>query len=415
MTIDERIIQKKRHQEESKAPIAGFLITVVCAGVLSFLLSLVPDFGKSVFSYTPIAESAPHSFFNRFLWFIQDFTNAQFYASVLAGIGLLIGAWIAYTLNTKKRRAGGFTIGYILHLFPWILAAQLTGLIVSVFAPGYVHLLETLEMGWVPTFIPFVSVPVIVVFVFGPSLKSVLTGGILSGLLSTPIATFLIKFILDPLGLPAVSANVFTMALVGILVLETCRYLPWMEHLENDFYQKPEQFHLRYGEQGVPIEQYGVTWFMRRVLADFTEAQFYGNEWASGLMLLGVIVHFVLDRSGVYYGNDFVPLLLFASTLSSAVGVLLYHKQWKKLGFYPTFTPVVTVVPGIILLVEGDVVLSLIVAVLGGIITPPFADMMNRNIPKGWHPMIGNTLSMSICTMILALLVKALPIIGIGY
>lgn len=396
-------------------PVMGFFAALVIAAFLYFILLSIPDSNATLFPYEAIKTEAPHSLYHRFLWFIQDLTNAQFYASVLSGIGLVMGAFIAYLLNSKKKKAGGFTIGYILHLFPWIFASQIVGLSVSVFAPGYVHLLETLEMGWIPTFIPFVSVPVIVIFVFGPTFTNVLTGGLLSGLLSTPIAAFLIKYILDPLGLPAVSANVLTMSVVGILVLEVCRYLPWMKTLDQDFYQAPGQFQEKYAEEPSHSEVYGVSWFLRRVLADFTEAQFYGNEWASGLMLLGVILHYILDRSGVYYGNDFLPLLLSTSILSSAVGVFLYHKQWKTLGFYPTFTPVVTVVPGIILMVEGDVFLSIIAAVVGGIITPPFADMINRNIPKGWHPMIGNTFSMSVCTIVIALLVKALPGIGIGY
>lgn len=404
-------------QETEKVPMpyVGFISTVIFSIALYFLLRAIPHSQLSLFPYDTVSSEAPTSLYYRFIWFIEDFTNAQFYASVLAGIGLIVGAFIAYGLNSRRSKAGGFTISYIMRLFPWVFAAQMLGLIVSVFAPGYVHLLETMDMGWVPTFIPFVSTPVIVVLIYGPTIQAVLTGGILSGLISTPIAAFIIKFILDPFGLPAVSANVFTMALVGIIVLEVCRYVPWMKPLEEDFYIQPKLFHRRYGEMAPETKGYGTVWFFRRVLADFTEAQFYGNEWASGLMLAGLIIHYILDPSGVYYGNDYVPILLSASILSSAIGVFLYHNHWRTLGFYPTFTPVVTVVPGIVLIVEGDVFLSVVAAVLGGILTPPFADLINRNIPKGWHPMIGNTFSMAVCTAIIALIVKALPVIGIGY
>lgn len=393
-------------------PIQGFILTLGFAVLIYFILLAIPKFAISLFPYDIVSSNAPSSLFYRFIWFIEDFTNAQFYASFLAGLGLILGAVIAYILNSKNSKYGGFTIVYTKRLFPWIISAQLLSLSISVSL--YIHLLETMEMAWIPTFIPFVSVPVIVILVYGPSLRSVLTGSILSGLLSTPIAAFIIKFILDPLALPAVSANVFTMALVGIIVLEICRNVPWMKELPQDFYQNPSAFDEKY-QAGDPVEKHGTSWFMRRVLADFTEAQFYGNEWASGMMLIGLILHYILDRSGVYYGNDFVPLLIATSILGSAVGVFLYHKRWQEAGFYATFTPVVTIIPGIILLVNGDIVLSIIAAIAGGIIAPPFADMINRHIPKGWHPMIGNTLSMATCTALIAMLVKALPYIGIGH
>ena len=163
--MSKNVIYEKKEEVPGGTPLVGFIGTVIFSIVLYFLLKAVPKSDMSLFSYGEIATQAPHSLYHRFLWFIQDFTNAQFYASVLAGIGLIVGAFIAFGLNSKKSKIGGFTISYVMRLFPWIFAAQILGLFVSVFAPGYVHLLETLDAGWIPTFIPFVSTPVIVILI----------------------------------------------------------------------------------------------------------------------------------------------------------------------------------------------------------------------------------------------------------
>ncbi len=389
---------------KQQLPYKGFISALFIAGLTYFGLKAIPHLEISLFPYELVSQKAPHDLFYSMIWYIQDFTNAQFYASFLSGLGLILGGWTAH--HFRKLKISGFTIAYIHNIFPWVLGAQLLGLLVSSI---YIPLLETWNMGWVPTFIPFVSVPVIVIFVYGPNLHNLLTGSIFAGLISTPMGAFIIKYILDPLGLPAVSANVLTMALVGIIVLETCRYLPWIQKLETEFYIDPAAYDKKY-ETSTPIENTdSVSWFLRRVLSDFTEAQFYGNEWASGLMLVGLILHFILDRQGVFYGNDFIPLLLSASIVGSAIGVFLYHREWK-IGFYATFTPIVTIIPGILLLVNGNIFLTYLSAVIGGIIAPPLAQAINSHIPKGWHPMIGNTLSMSICTALIAMVILALPI-----
>lgn len=388
---------------KKKRPYLGFSITIIIALTVYFGLTQLPVLDFNIFPYEVVSQLAPDYAWYRFIWYVQDFTNAQFYSSVLASVGLLIGAVVGYVLDQRNNPYSGFTITYIRGLFPWILAAQLLGLLASNL---YTPLLSQWDMGWVPTFIPFVSVPVIVIFVYGPSLKTVLTGSILSGLISTPIGAFIIKYILDPLGLPAVSANVFTMTLVGIIVLEVCRMVPWIDNPSIDFYLEPTE---KYKTPQKDVDTDHPLWFIRRVLADFTEAQFYGNEWASGMMLLGAVLHFILDRNGIYYGNDFIPLLLSASIVGSSVGIFIYHDSWKT-GFVGTFTPIVTIIPGIILLVNGHIWYTYGSAVLGGIMAPALANGINRHIPKGWHPMIGNTLSMSICTAIIAMMILALPI-----
>lgn len=392
--------------------IGGFGLTLLIAAALYFAMTYLPKLNLDFLPYDIVSAQAPSNLFYQFIWFIQDFTNAQFYASVFAGLGMILGAVIAYVLSTRHSVKGGFTISYVVGIWPWVFAAQLLGLIISVFVCKYVLLLDTANMGWVPTFIPFVSIPVIVVLVYGTNWRSVLTGALLGGVTGTPIATALILYVMDPLNLPAVAANTFTMALTGIIALEVCRYLPWMKKPDPETWLQPP------APEDAPMKPNGgdtgtSTWFMRRVLADFTEAQFWGNEWASGLMLVGLLLDWFINPASTYYGSGLLPIMLACAILSSSIGVFLYHKEWTDAPFYPTFVPVVSIVPGAVLIFQGDIVMSVLAAVIGGVIGAPFAAAIGRHIPEGWHPMIGNTFSMSVCTIIVVLIIKALPI-GMG-
>ncbi len=397
---------------EKKGPSKlGLLVTLLIAAAVYFFLTWVPHSGISFLPYSEVSAKAGTDWFYKLVWFIEDFTNAQFYASVFAGLGLIIGVWIAYYLNSKKRKIGGFIVCYSYHIFPWVFASQIISLAISVLL--YTPLLDSTGLGWIPTFIPFVSVPVIVVLTYGPNLAAVLTGSILTGILATPMGTLIIKYVLNPTGLPAVCANVLTMCFLGIVILEVCRYVPWIDKTKGYFGSNALAWGTKYAEPTPEEDPYTASWFVRRVFADFTEAQFYGNEWASLLMLAGVCLDWIIDPSHIYYGNGTVPIMIAASIVSSAVGVYIYHEHWTK-GFYPTFLPIVTIVPGIIGIMGGNIFLALVVAVLGGILAPPFAAMISDHMPDGWHPMIGNTLSMCVITALLAMLIKALPVIGIG-
>ena len=407
----EDTIMEQDSTKRTPLPFKGFLLTLVIAVIAYVFMSFVPHVNPDFLPYSTVSAEAGHSLFYKLIWFVQDFTNAQFYASLFAGLGLVVGAFIAYTLNSRKKRSGGFVIAYTYKIFPWVFAAQILSLIISDLL--YTPLLDSTNMGWIPTFIPFVSVPVIVILEYGPSLINVLTGAVLTGVLATPLGSVINKYVLSPAGLPVVAANVFTMSILGIIVLEACRVLPFIEK-KTDFYSdNPGLWGKQYGEAGPAEDLQKPTWFVRRVLADFTEAQFYGNEWASGLMLLGVLIDWIINPASIYYGNNFLPIVICAQIVSSAVGVFLYYHEWEK-GFYPTFLPVVTIVPGIAGICNGNIVITLLVAVLGGVIAPPLAAYITSKLPKGLHPMIGNTMSMAVCTTILGAVCKCLPFIGSG-
>jgi hypothetical protein len=141
-----------------------------------------------LFSFETWLKEAPGNPLYRFLWFFGDVNEAEFYASLLGGIGILAFAYVAYRLDEAGSRWRGFPISYGTGLWPWILAATSIGLAISVVLFG-----GLLSGGWVPTFVPFVSVPAGVVFIYGGNWRNALTGGILGALVTFPIAYVLIR------------------------------------------------------------------------------------------------------------------------------------------------------------------------------------------------------------------------------
>ena len=147
-------------------------------------------------------------------------------------------------------------------------------------------------------------------------------------------------------------------------------------------------------------------WTLRRVLADFSEAPFYGNEWASLGMLAGVLLAYALSPLSPAYGSGLLLPMLAAQALTSLVGVIVWRRQWQIRGWYPTYVPLVSVVPAAVLTYGGDFTVMIASALLGALIAPPLACAIAQRLPKYLHPYIGNVLSMAISTLVI------LPVIG---
>ncbi|MBA4493533.1 hypothetical protein ACFO25_13880 [Paenactinomyces guangxiensis] len=395
----------------------GFLIVVITGFALYMMMvSLQTKLlaHPILFDYDTLQKQAVSNVQWRLLWLIGDTTEAQFYKSVFAGIGLLTFALIAHVLDRWRLRWAGFPIAYGTGLWLWIFFASMVGLFVSVFLYG-----GQLSHGWVPTFVPFVSVPAGVVLIYGRGWKTAVTGGILGGLFTFPISWFLIEKILNPLGYPSVIGNVTGMWLGAILVFEICRYLPWMSPGQvtpiessadnggnSEITQQEIATTIETPETGQLKKDLGSMWFVRRVLADFTEAPFYANELASIGLILGAILSWVLNPLNPAYGSGVFPAILLSQILTAAIGIFLYYDLWKKLGWYPTFVPLVSVAPAVVLTFNGSMTSIIAGALLGALAGPPFAQCIIRILPKHYHGFIGNTLSMAVCTWVIISMLK---------
>ncbi|AIN59816.1 membrane protein [Pseudomonas soli] len=360
-------------QRSSSLILLGFALLCVA----SLMLGGGPDYGQLVATL-----DQPLS---RLRWIVGDISEVAFYKHELPALGLLLGASLAHWAQQRGHRWQGFAICYGTGLWPWLIISSLLGLLLSHALWGW-----TLDGGaWQPTFVAFVSLPAAMVLLFGGGWRVVINGALLGAVLVTPASLLLVNYLCYPLQLPVVIGNVSGMALASVLAFLLCKRFP---ALVRDG-QRPEV------AATASQPDYGLVWTLRRVLADFSEAPFFGNELASLGLLLGVLLAYVLAPSAPAYGSQLVLQMVAGQGLASLVGVLFWRRQWKERGWYPTYIPIVSIVPAAVLTLGGSWQVVVASAVLGALIAPPLAVAISRRLPGYMHGYIGNVLSMAISTL----------------
>lgn len=324
-------------------------------------------------------------------WVIGDISEVAFYKHEFASIGLLAGAYLAYWANRTGKAWQGFSICYGTGLWPWLITSSLLGLLLSNALWGWTVTADS----WQPTFAAFVSLPAAMVLMFGAGWKVTINGAIMGALLVTPMCLLIVNYVCVPLGLPVVIGNVSGMAVASVVAFLLCRYLPSL--VKSDPSRKPLEPPPAVGK----APDYGVVWSLRRVLADFSEAPFFGNEWASLGLIVGALLAFTLNPMSPAYGSGLLPQLIGAQALTSAIGVIIWRRQWIRCGWYPTYIPLVSVVPAAVLTYGGTWPVIVSSAVLGALIAPPLACALAKRLPPDMHGFIGNVLSMAMSTVLI--------------
>lgn len=372
-----------QHRQRTSALILGSLIALLVAALV---FGQWPDYAQ----LTATLDEP----LGRLRWIIGDISEVAFYKHELPALGLLLGASLAHWAHLRGYRWQGFAICYGSGLWPWLFISSLLGLLLSHALWGW-----TLGSGlWQPTFVAFVSLPAAMVLLFGGGWRVAINGALLGALLVTPASLFLVNYLCYPLQLPAVVGNVSGMALASVMAFLLCKRFPVL---------------VRDGQRPVmptPVASkpdYGVVWTLRRVLADFSEAPFFGNELASLGLLLGVMLAYVLAPAAPAYGSQLVLHMVAGQALASLVGVLFWRRQWIERGWYPTYIPIVSIVPAAVLTLGGSWQIVVSSAVLGALIAPPLAVAISQRLPGYMHGYIGNVLSMAISTLAIV------PLIGL--
>ena len=332
-------------------------------------------------------------------WVLGDISEVAFYKHEFASIGLLAGAYLAYWANRTGKRWQGFAISYGSGLWPWLVTSSLLGLLLSNLLWGW----TVTANSWQPTFAAFVSLPAAMVLMFGGGWKVTINGAIMGALLVTPMCLLIVNYVCNPLVLPAVIGNVLGMAIASVVAFLLCRCCPRLVKSATPLTtaSTPEPAITK-------APDYGLVWSLRRVLADFSEAPFFGNELASLGLLLGALLAYALNALSPAYGSGLLLHLMSAQALTSAIGVLIWRRQWRLLGWYPTYVPMVSVVPAAILAYGGSWQVIASSALLGAIIAPPLACAIAKRLPADFHGYIGNVLSMAISTLLIVPLIGAL-------
>lgn len=332
-------------------------------------------------------------------WVLGDISEVAFYKHEFASIGLLAGAYLAYWANRTGKAWQGFTICYGSGLWPWLVTSSLLGLLLSNLLWGW----TVTATSWQPTFAAFVSLPAAMVLMFGGGWKVTINGAIMGAAFVTPMCLLIVNYVCNPLGLPAVIGNVTGMAVASVGAFLLCRYLPSL--VKSDPSKKPSASVPAPAITKTP--DYGVVWSLRRVLADFSEAPFFGNEWASLGLIAGALLAYTLNPTSPVYGTGLLPQLIAAQALTSALGVVIWRRQWILRGWYPTYVPLVSVVPAAVLTYGGSWQVIASSALLGALIAPPLACAIAKRLPADMHGFIGNVLAMAISTLLI------IPFIGL--
>jgi hypothetical protein len=330
-------------------------------------------------------------------WVLGDISEVAFYKHEFASIGLLAGAYLAYWANRTARSWQGFAISYGTGLWPWLITSSLLGLLLSNLMWGWTVTADS----WQPTFAAFVSLPAAMVLMFGGGWKVTINGAIMGAVFVTPMCLLIVNYVCNPLALPAVIGNVLGMAVASVVAFLLCRYCPSLVRSgQSETPPAPTT------APAIKVPDYGVVWAMRRVLADFSEAPFFGNELASLGLLLGALLAYSLNPLSPAYGSDLLLHIIGAQALTSAIGVLIWRRQWMMCGWYPTYIPLVSVVPAAILAYGGSWQIIISSALLGALLAPPLASAIAKRLPADMHAYIANVLSMAISTLLIV------PLIG---
>ena len=337
------------------------------------------------------------TFFASLRWFLGDMSEAQFYKSEWASVGLILGALLAYAASRKWQRWQGFQISYATGLFPWILFSSTLGLIVSNLLWDWT-IVSTQQ--WQPTFVTFVSLPAAIVLMYGRGYKIAIIGALLGVILVTPSALLLVRYVCQPLGLPNIIANVVAMGAASLLAFYVLYRFPRIIQTKNVNDQLTEPEPEPESEPHKSTEYFGPIWTIRRMLADFSESQFFANEWASIGFLLGVFLAIYLNPLGIAYGSGLIAKILISQCLASALAVVIWRKQWQIHGWYPTYIPISSVAPACVLYFQGSFLSIALGASIGAIVAPPLAHWISKHLAAYQHPYIGNVFSMAISTLI---------------
>lgn len=386
----------------AKEPSGRFVLLIAAALGLVMLfsgLSIAYSTSPSAHwpSYNDMMEGlpAPQAWLR---WVLGDISEVAFYKHEFASLGLLLGGALGYWASRYARAWQGFSICYGTGLWPWLVTSSLLGLLLSNALWGWTLTADT----WQPTFAAFVSLPAAMVLMFGGGWKVTINGAILGALLVTPSALLIVNYVCLPLGLPVVVGNVLGMAVGSVVAFIVCRAVPIIVS------RKPQTVAASPPAPAQKVPDYGVIWTARRVLADFSEAPFYGNEWASLGLLAGVILAYALNPLSPAYGSGLLLHLLAAQALTSFLGVIIWRRQWQKRGWYPTYVPLVSVVPAAVLTYGASMSVIVASALLGALVAPPMACAIAQRLPPYLHPYIGNVLAMAISTVLIMPVVAAL-------
>ena len=330
-------------------------------------------------------------------WGLGDVSEAQFYKSELASLGLFVGAGIAYYFSKMRSKWQGFQLSYGTGLFPWILLSSSLSLILSNIIWGWT-LIES--NSWQPTFVTFVSLPAATVLMYGRGFKIAIIGAVAGALFVTPSSLIIVNYVCVPLNLPSIIGNVLGMAIGSLIAFILFKKFNLSCLVKQTKKQEPIEEEKEIEEKEIEPKATHSFWVVRRALADFSESQFIANEWAGLGLIIGALLAIYLNPLSISYGSGLIGNILISQMLAALTAVILWKSKWEKYGWYPTYIPISSVAPVSVLVFGGSLSSIILGAFIGACVAPPLAAFISKKLPKYQHPYIGNVVSMAITSLL---------------
>lgn len=310
------------------------IIWILSLAALQWMLRIEPALiaNPQLFAYGTWIENFHSSILYKIYWILGDWTECQGYKSLPGAIGLIVSGFLAHFAMKKNPALKMYPVCGPIGLFPQMILAGCTGVAVAVFvyAGGSWN-----GAVWFPTFMACASIPAAVVLTYGAHWTVWLSAGIIGGLIQCPLSIFA-NNLAGVFGVPPIV--VFTIVAVGfggMLVGEVFRLLPWNKELLCN----PEvRIFKPYHETSTPKPEATASWYLHRLLADFTDLLFFGNEWTSIVMIAGLVLSWFLNPLHVCYGvPTLFPAMLAGQFLGTSLAIFIWYERYEKQGSFNTF------------------------------------------------------------------------------
>lgn len=145
---------------------------------------------------------------------LSDFTESQFFANELAGIGYLVGVLLAIYVNPFSISYGSGLIGKIL-----ISQTLTSGIAIILWRKKWI------KYGWYPTYIPISSVAPATVLIFQGNMLSIILGAVFGALIAPPLAKSISNYL--PSYQHSYIGNVISMAITTIITIYLISFLSY--------------------------------------------------------------------------------------------------------------------------------------------------------------------------------------------
>ena len=320
--------------KKEKVKLAVPMVIIWCAAILLFMvMQNGEDFfaaNPKLFDYVTWTTEYQDNILYKIFWIIGDWTECQAYKSLPGALALLISGFIFYGIMRNGKKHKMFPVLGPINLFPGMVLAGFTGVIVSNILFGW-----QLQFGWIPTFLACASIPGAVVITYGGHWKVWLTAGILGGVIQYPLSYLSLQIANKISMTPLVVFTIIAVGLGGALITEIIRLLPWMKDVIKD---ESARGIVPVETLEIPQPEASISWYLRRMMADFTELLFFGNEWVGLIYILALVLSWAMNPAHIAYGIPYLfPAMIAGQFMASSLSIVLWYGTYKKRGGFNTY------------------------------------------------------------------------------